>query len=120
MKYSIQADDEFLRVNVSGRENDEPPSDVCAVVLREARRLGRNRILIELDQKKALSPTSQLMLIRGLPEIGFTREDRIAIVHRTEAMQRANNLLGTMAENRGVNLRNFPSADAAKDWLRSQ
>ena len=66
MKYSIKADDEFLRVSVSGRESDEPPSDVCKVVLMESRRLQRPRILIELDQKAPLSPVSQYQLVTRL------------------------------------------------------
>ena len=118
MKYSIHADEEFLRVTVSGREADEPPSEVCDVVLRESRRLGRNRILIELDQKSALSPTSQLMLVKRLPQIGFTPADRIALVHRTAAMQDANQFINTVAAPRGVMLRNFPRVEDAKAWLR--
>ena len=118
MKYSIEADGEFLRVTVSGRETDVPPSEVCDVVFREARRLGRNRILIELDQKAALSPTSQLMLVNRLPQIGFTHQDRIALVHRTEAMQQATQFINTAAANRGVAVRNFPHVEDAKAWLR--
>jgi hypothetical protein len=118
MKYAIGADDQFLHVTLSGRESDEPPSDVCAVVLRESRRLGRNRILIELDQKAPLSPTSQLMLVNRLPQIGFTHADRIALVHRTQAMQQANQFINTAAANRGVMVRNFPGVEDAKAWLR--
>ena len=117
MKYSIDANGEFLRVTVMGRETDEPPSEVCDVVYRESRRLGRNRILIELDQKAALSPTSQLMLVNRLPQIGFTHADRIALVHRTEAMQQANQFINTAATNRGVMVRNFPGVEDAKAWL---
>ena len=120
MKYSIQADEEFLRVSVSGRESDEPPSDVCKVVLAESRRLQRPRILIELDQKTPLSPVSQYQLVSRLPELGLTERQRIALVHRREAMQHANQFIDTVAANRGVQIRNFPSAEAAIDWLRSQ
>jgi hypothetical protein len=118
MKYSIGADDEFLQVMVSGREDDEPPTEVCDVIFRESRRLGRTRILIQLDQKAALSPTSQLMLLNRLPQVGFTHEDRIALVHRTAALQRANQFINTAAANRGVMVRNFPGVEDAKAWLR--
>ena len=117
MKYAIAADGEFLHVTVSGRESDEPPSEVCDVVFRESRRLGRNRILIELDQKAALSPTSQLMLVNRLPQIGFSPTDRIALVHRTEALRQANQFINTAAANRGVMVRNFPGVEDAKAWL---
>jgi hypothetical protein len=120
MKYSIEADAEFLRVKVSGRESDEPPSDVCAVIYKQSRSLGINRILIELDQKRPLSPTSQMMLVQRLPEIGFTREDRIALVHRTSEMQRDNEVMNTIAANRGVMVRSFRSVEDAGAWLREQ
>ena len=119
MNYSVDADHEFLRVSVSGREQDEPPSEICQLVLRESRRLGLNRILIELDQKSALSPTSQVMLVNRLQQIGFTLEDRIALVHRTEVMQLANNFINTVAADRGVMVRNFASVEDAQAWLRS-
>ena len=120
MKYAIQADGELLRVTVSGRDSDEPPSDVCAVIYKQSRSLGLNRILIELDQKRALSPTSQMMLVTRLPQIGFTHRDRIALVHRTPEMQRANELINTIAENRGVMVRSFHSVDDAGAWLREE
>ena len=41
-------------------------------MLAESRKQARNRILIELDQKFPLSPTSQFQLVTRLPKIGFT------------------------------------------------
>ena len=120
MKYEIQADEEFLRVTVSGRESDEPPSQVCKAVLAASQQLRRPRILIELDQKTPLSPVSQYQLVARLPDLGFSGDHRIALVHRREEMQRANQFIDTVGANRGVQIRNFPSAEAAKDWLRSQ
>ena len=119
MKYAIEADPEFLRVKISGRDNDEPPSDVCKVILLESARLKRPRILIELDQAIPLSPVSQYQLVSRLPELGLTDEQRIALVHRTQEMQRANEFINTVAWNRALNVRSFPDADAAKIWLRA-
>ena len=101
MKYSIHAAAEFLRVTMSGRQDDEPPSHVCKVVLLESARLQRPRILIELDQAARLSPVSQYRLVTRLPELGLTENHRIALVHK-----------------RDVNVRNFADAEAAKQWLR--
>ena len=119
MQYSIKADEEFLRVTFSGREADEPPSHVCKVVLLESARLQRPRILIELDQKAPLSLLSKHQLISRLPEIGLTDAHRIALVHRTEAMQQANQYINTVASNRTLNVRNFPDTESAKHWLRT-
>ena len=118
MEYSITADEEFLRVQVSGRDTDRPPSDVCAIVLQESARSGRLRILIELDQQFPLSPTSQHALVKRLPEIGFTHKHRIALVHRTVEARKANDFINLVAFNRGVNVRNFPGLQDAETWLR--
>ena len=58
------------------------------------------------------------MLVSRLPEIGFTHQDRIALVHRTQALQQANEFINVVAANRGVMVRNFPELDPAMAWLR--
>jgi hypothetical protein len=120
MQYEIDADEEFLRVSVSGRDVDRPPSELCAVVLEESRKRGRDRILIELDQKFPLSPGNQFALVTRLPEIGFTQQHRIALVHRTAQMQDANQFINLVARNHGVMVRNFAAIERAKAWLRGE
>ncbi len=118
MKFTIEADEEFLRVRVWDRAADVPPTEVCMAIYKESRRLSRKRILIELDQKVALSAASQHMLVTRLPEIGFTFDDRIALVHRKPDMQRANDFINVLAENRSIMVRNFPDTENAMTWLR--
>jgi len=120
MEFSIDADDEFLRVKVSGRDTDRPPSEVCAAVLAASRERGRSRILIELDQQFPLSPTSQFMLVTRLPELGFTPQEKIALVHRTPEMQEANQFINLVARNHGVMVRSFAGVEPAKTWLRGE
>ena len=120
MQFTIEADDEFLRVKVSGRADDRPPSEVCAAVLAESRKRGRSRILIELDQQFPLSPTSQFALVTRLPELGFTPNERIALVHRTREMQDANHFINLVARNHGVMVRTFPGVEHAVAWLRAE
>ena len=118
MQYHIEADEEFLRVTMSGRDTDQPPSHVCAEVLAESRKRKRKRILIELDQKFPLSPTGQYHLITNLRTIGFTADERIALVHRTPEAQNANHFVNLLARNHGVMVRNFTGVAPAIDWLR--
>jgi hypothetical protein len=120
LEYNIEPDAEFLLVTVSGRDTDTPPSEVCAAVLGESTGRGRMRILIELDQKFPLSPSSQYQLIENLPSIGFTPRHSIALVHRTPVAQMANQFIDVVAANRGMEVRNFPDVDRAKAWLRSR
>lgn len=119
MKYSIEADAEFLRVTMSGRQDDEPPSHVCKVILMESARLERPHILIELDQKAPLSILSQHQLVSRLPELGLTPSHRIALVHRKPEIQEANEYINTVASNRSLNVRNFRDTDSAIAWLRA-
>lgn len=118
MVYSIEADTEFLRVKVSGRDTDRPPSDLCALIFAESEKRGRRRILIELDQQFPLSSTSQYALVTRLPEIGFTVDHRIALVHRTSEARKSNDFINVVASNRGVMVRNFPGLQDAESWLR--
>lgn len=120
MQYRIEADEEFLRVHVSGRDTDRPPSEVCAAVLAKSRELERPRILIELDQKFPLSPNSQYRLVTRLPELGFTERERVALVHRTRQAQDANEFINLVATNHGVMVRNFRGLEQAEAWLRGE
>jgi hypothetical protein len=120
MEYAIGADREFLRVLVTGRDTDVPPSALCAQVLAESERLERPRILIELDQKFPLSLASQQRLIDELPRIGFTPQHSIALVHRTPVAQVANQSIDMIAARRDLTVRNFPDAESASAWLRTR
>ena len=120
MEYAIGADQEFLRVLVSGRDTDVPPSALCAQVFAESERLERPRILIELDQKFPLSLASQQQLIDALPKIGFTPQHSIAMVHRTSVAQMANQYIDVFAERRNLAVRNFRDVEQAMDWLRTR
>jgi hypothetical protein len=120
MEYTIGADAEFLRVTVSGRDTDTPPSALCAAVFAASIKLGRPRILIELDQKFPLSLDSQVQLIENLPGIGFTAQHSIALVHRTPVAQMANRFIDVIADERDLVVRNFPDVESAKGWLRTR
>ena len=87
-------------------------------MLAESRRRDRKRILIELDQKFPLSPTSQYHLVTNLPKLGFTNEERVALVHRRPEHQNATHFVNLLGKNHGVMVRNFTAVDAAKEWLR--
>jgi hypothetical protein len=120
VEYTIGADAEFLLVTASGRDTDTPPSAFCAAVLSQSARLGRMRILIELDQKVPLSPGSQAQLLENLPRLGFTPEHSIAMVHRTPVAQMANRLVDVLAAERELTVRTFPDVENAKAWLRTR
>src|SRR5262249_30698654 len=118
MQYKIVSDEEFLRVTVSGRDTDQPPSDVCELIFKESEKRERPRILIEIDQKFPLSPASQHQLVTRLPGIGFNHRHRIALVHKTSEARKSNDFINLVAFNRGVSVRNFHSLHDAETWLQ--
>jgi hypothetical protein len=120
VEYTIDTDAEFLRVRMSGRDTDRPPSEVCAAVLEASASLGRMRILIELDQLIPLSATSQFQLVTRLPELGMTPGQSIALVHSKPEAQEANAFINVIAANRDIGIRNFPDVAQAAAWLRSR
>ena len=120
MEFTITSDEEFLHVQISGREANVPPHQLCAAVFNASEKQGRRRILLELDQKTPLSSGAQYALISKLPELGFTPQHRIAMVHKRAEMQKANEFIDVVSGNRGLAVRNFPSVEDAKTWLREQ
>ena len=120
MQYAITAAPDFLRVEVSGRDTDQPPSGVCAAVYQASVTHGRRRILIELDQKFPLSPSSQYQLIEELPRIGITPRHSLALVHRTPIAQMAGKFMDKVAANQGLEVRTFPDVAHAEAWLHSR
>ena len=118
MNYLIRPDGDLLHAYMWDRETDDPPSEVCKLILEESLKLGLKRILVELRQKRPLSATSQYLLVERLPQLGCTRAHRIALVHETPGHCEANDMIDLVADNLGVNVRSFRDVRAAIDWLR--
>jgi len=119
MSFTIRYDGDLLRAHLWGRETDNPPSHICRLILKECRRHGLKRILIELNQERPLSDASQYLLVERLPALGLTHEDRIALVHHTPGLYEANAMIDLVAKNRGINVRNFRDVRSATEWLYS-
>jgi hypothetical protein len=119
MSFTIRYDGDLLRAHLWGRETDNPPSHICRLILKECRRHGLKRILIELNQERPLSDASQYLLVERLPALGLTHEHRIALVHHTPGLYEANAMIDLVAKNRGINVRNFRDVRSATEWLHS-
>jgi len=119
INYTIRPDGDLLRAHIWGRESDNPPSHICRLILKECRRQGLKRILIELNQVRPLSDASQYILVERLPALGLTPEYRIALVHHTPGLCEANDMIDLVARNRGLNVRNFRDVRSATEWLHS-
>jgi len=119
INYTVRLEGDLLRAHVWGREDDNPPSQMCRAILEECRKHGLKRILIELNQKRPLSSVSQYLLVEKLPALGLTNEHRIALVHHTPGLHEANDMIDLVARNRSINVRTFRDVRSATEWLRS-
>jgi len=117
MQFLIEPKADLLHAKVWGRETTRPPFQVCEAIMTEANRLGLKRILVELSQKVPLTGTGQFMLVERLPALGLTPSHRLALVHHTPGFFEANDMIDMVAENRGLNVRNFRDLGAALAWL---
>ena len=120
MEYTITAEGAMLKAKVrtlDGEVVPQPPSSACKDILKESNRLGLHRVLVELTQHEPLSSVGQFRMVEALPSLGMTYKHRIALVHLTPGFFEASELIGIVAENRGLNLRNFKDVDTALAWL---
>jgi hypothetical protein len=117
MEYTMHEENTMLRVRAWGRDTPRMPAPACAAIVGEILRLGLKRVLVELEQKVALSGTSQYEMIDRMPALGITPQHRIALVHYTPGLYEASDLLETAAVNRGLNIKNFRDLGAALAWL---
>lgn len=117
MQLTLEPKADLLHAKVWGRDTERPPFEVCEAIMTEARRLGLTRILVELSQKLPLTGTGQFMLVERLPGLGLTPTHRIALVHHTPGLFEASDMIDIVAENRGMNVKNFRDVDSALAWL---
>jgi hypothetical protein len=68
------------------------------------------------DMQTGLTPGEIAALVRDLAEMGFTRNQRIALLHRGDQSQRAG-LFALIGNLRGWKIRTFVSFEEAIDWL---
>lgn len=117
MQYTIEPKADLLHAKVWGRDTTRPPFEVCEAIITEARRLGLNRILVELTQKVPLTAAGHFMMVERLPSLGLTPSHRVALVHHTPGIFEASDMIDIVAENRGLNVRNFRDVGSALAWL---
>jgi hypothetical protein len=117
MESSIKADGDLLHVAVKSDDPSDTRSDLCREIIGQSNRLGLSRILVELTQKEPFSGAAQFHMVDRLPSLGMTHKHRIALVHHTPGFYEANDMIGIVAANRGLNLRNFADVPSAMAWL---
>jgi hypothetical protein len=108
---------EFVKLDAHGHLDMEASH---AALSRLAQLCRKRRIECSLldgrDIQTGLTPGEMAALIRDLAEMGFTRNQRIALLHRGDQSPRAG-LFALIGHLRGWKIRAFVSFEEAIDWL---
>ncbi len=121
IQYRIEANQDFLRLDVSGnwtygREAMEA-KEVWREVVDSCGKHGVERILAVFDVPGRL-PTLAAYDIASAPEsLGFNRHYKVALVYTYQERYESNLFSELVAENRGFNVKAFRDESKAKRWL---
>ncbi len=118
MAYSITAEQDFVRADMSNRETVQEMGDFLRALVRYSARCAR--IVIQVRQSKPIFHVEQHGLIESLREIARSPQHRIALLADTADLQSSHEYLELLARQRGVNVRSFRSVGEAILWLRDR
>lgn len=118
MAYSITAEQDFVRAELSSRETVQELGDFLRAVVRYSARYAS--IVIQVRQSTPIFHVAQHGLIESLREIAHSPQHRIALLADTADLQASHEYLELLARQRGVNVRSFRSEGEALLWLRDR
>ena len=110
---------EFVRLDAHGQLDMAESHAVLSRLGQVCRRRGIERALLDgRDIQTELTPDEIAGLVRDLAEMGFTRNQRLALLHKGDPHHRAA-LFALIAKLRGWKIRAFGDFEEAVDWLSS-
>ena len=108
---------EFVRLDAHGRLDMEQSHAALSQLAQLCRKRGIECSLLDgRDIQTGLTPDEIAALVRDLAEMGFNRNQRIALLHRGDQHRRAA-LFALIGKLRGWKIRAFASFEEAVDWL---
>ena len=110
---------EFVRLDAHGHLDMAESHAVLSRLAQTCRKRGVERSLLDgRDIQTELTPDEIATLVRDLAEMGFTRNQRLALLHKGDPHRRAA-LFALIAKLRGWKIRAFGDFEEAVDWLSS-
>jgi len=108
---------EFLRLGSKGEFDLISSCGVLAKLARACRLRGINRALLDIREARApLTPRELAELVNTFHEIGFTRDQRLAILHSGDPHRRARTF-AFLVRMRGWMVKAFGDFEEALHWL---
>jgi hypothetical protein len=114
---------EFIRLSASDHFDLAASKAALANLADACRKRGIDRALLDLRElepgpKPVFSPSDLVKLVNTFREIGFTRQQRLAILYSVDPHRRAR-LFAFISTLRGWNVRAFDDFEKAINWLSS-
>ncbi len=111
---------EFVRLDAHGQLDLAESHAVLSRLAQMCRKRGLDCALLDgRDIQAELTPDEIAALVRDLAEMGFTRNQRLALLHKGDPHRRAA-LFALIAKLRGWKIRAFGNFEEALDWLSTE
>jgi hypothetical protein len=112
---------EFVRLGTQGKPDLKASKEALAVLAAACLKRGINQALLDLRElhlgpKPVFSRQDLAALVNTFREIGFTRQQRLAVLYRSDPHRRAR-LFTFIANLHGWNVQPFDSYEAALFWI---
>lgn len=112
---------EFIRLGAHGHFDLEASKVALAQLAAACWKRGTNQALLDLralhpGPKPIFAPTDLVALVQTFCEIGFTHQQRLAVLYGSDPHHRAR-LFAFLATLRGWNVQAFDNFEAAVTWL---
>jgi hypothetical protein len=117
MELQIIRASEFIRLGAHGQLDLKASREVLVVLADACRKRSIDRALLDVrDIHTNLTPSDLAELVQAFREIGFTVNQRLALLHRGDQNYRAR-MFAFIGALRGWTLRAFDSYEDAIGWL---
>jgi hypothetical protein len=115
---------EFVRLGAQGHLNFEQSKEALAILARACRKRGVCRALLDLralpvPPKPLFTPTQLAALVGTFREAGFTRQQKLAVLYRSDP-HRGARLFAFISIMRGWQVRAFAEFEEALFWLSEE
>ena len=112
---------EFVRVGTKGKADLQASKEALAKLAAACLKRSINQALLDLREvhlgpKPVFTPKDLAVLVNTFPESGFTHQQRLALLYRSDPHRRAR-MFAFLAILHGWNVRAFDDYEAALNWL---
>jgi hypothetical protein len=110
----------YLKADLFNRQTADEARDALAAIAAEARKHACSQILISVHASRPLFKVEQYGLPDYFKGFGEMSKYRIALTGDSDELRLSQQYIELLARRNGVNVRSFPSEQAALSWLRDR